>query len=173
MIPLALIGMGAGLVGQVVGGIGSANEMNKSRKVVDDQLAENKSMYNQDYYGDYTKRADVQNVLGRMRDQMKENIANRRNTAAVTGATPEVAVAEQKADNEAMGETISNIAGQGAAFKQSAREAYRNQQNYLLQKKQAGYENNAAQWNNFGTNAGKLMASGGSSLIDELTKKKA
>lgn len=146
------------------GAIGSAVERNKARKALEQQKAESEAMYNQDYYSDYTQRADVQSALGRMRDQMKENMASRRNTSAVTGGTPEAAVAGQKADNEVLGKTVSNIAGQASSYKDSVRNRYLQQKSYYDAQKIAGYNEQGAQWSNFASNAASLAASSAGNL---------
>ena len=115
---------GVSVAGMLAGGIGSAIYKNKARKANEKAQQDNLDTFNAQYYSDYTKRADVQSVLGRMRDQMQKNQQRARNTAAVTGATAEAAIASQSADNDALGQTMQSLAGQASAHKDNVQQRY-------------------------------------------------
>lgn len=150
-----IIGVGAA----IAGGIGSAIEAEKARRVYEQEAADNKNQFDKDYNQDYTQRSDVQATLGKMRDQFKRNTEISRNVAAVTGATPEQAVAETAAQNTALGATVQGIAGQASAFKDGVQNRYIQQKTYLAGKKAAGYEDKATSWGNFAGNGMSLASS--------------
>ena len=54
-----------------------------------DQQAQLDNIFNNEYYGDYMNRSDVQSMMRSMQDQMRQQNAQNYNMAAVTGATPE------------------------------------------------------------------------------------
>lgn len=166
MIPLLLAGLS--LAGSAVGAIGSAVENAKARKITDQQIAKNDAMFNQDYYSDYTQRADVQSAFARQREMMKENSNRNRNTSAVMGSTPEMAVASQKADNEVLGETVNAVAGQGANFKQHAKDVYQMNDNALAGQKAGDFRQQAQEFSNFGSNAANLAIQSVAGSVSDL-----
>lgn len=156
MIPLSLITTGIGIAGAAGGMIGSAIENRKARAITDKQIAKNDAMFNQDYYSDYTQRADVQSAFARQREMMKENSNRNRNTSAVMGSTPEAAIASQKADNQALGETVNAVAGQASNFKQHAKDVYQANDNALMGQKANTYIEQGKQYSNLAGNAANL-----------------
>lgn len=166
MIPLLIA---AGAAAGLAGGIGSAINAGKSRGQLDALGKEYDTMYNKDYYQDYTQRSDVQAALGRMRDQMKRNSEANRNTAAITGATPEAAIAVQEADRRQLGDTTANIAGQAASYKDQVRNRYMQQRQWMTQQRMADYNNQAQQWSNL-AGMGTKVATGGvnSSMLPKI-----
>ena len=86
--------------------------------------AENEALFNADYYSDYTQRADAQNVIRQMRDQMKKQEKVDQNVAAVTGATPEVMNAGKERRNKAMTDAYANIAANAVQYKDRAKGRY-------------------------------------------------
>ena len=60
-----------------------------------DQQAQLDNIFNNEYYGDYMNRSDVQSMMRSMQDQMRQQNAQNYNMAAVTGATPEALAAQQ------------------------------------------------------------------------------
>lgn len=85
---------------------------------------ENESLYNQDYYADYLKRADNQSLIKNMRDETKKQNVVDQNVAAVTGASPEAINAGKERRNRAMSNVYSNIAARGAEFQDRAKGRY-------------------------------------------------
>lgn len=156
-MPLPLLAI-ASLAASGIGMVGSAINRRKANGILDREIADNEADYKKDYYSDYTQRADTQAALGRMRDQMKTNMANRRGVAAVTGATPEAVVAGQKADNEALGNTTASIAGQASSYKDMIRNRYLQNRSMLRTRKAASYEDNANQFASVGTQALQIGA---------------
>lgn len=152
------------LAGAAAGALGAARENELARKITNRQMADNENAYKQDYFQDYTQRADVQSSMARMREMMRERADASRNTAAVMGSTPEVAVAEQKADNEVLGDTISNVAGQASAYKDNIRNRYLQQKLYIQNKQQQDAVNQANQWSKF---AGSALSVGAQDFVPQ------
>ena len=86
--------------------------------------AENEALYNKNYYGDYTKRADSQNAIRQMDDQMKKADKVEQNVAAVTGATPEAINASKERRNKAVTSLYSNIGANAMQYKDAAEGRY-------------------------------------------------
>ena len=86
--------------------------------------AENEALYNKNYYGDYTKRADSQSAIRQMDDQMKKADKVEQNVAAVTGATPEAINASKERRNKAVTSLYSNIGANAMQYKDAAEGRY-------------------------------------------------
>jgi len=108
-------------------GVGAVQEGQQRKRMTEERgkwNADNEAMFNNDYYGDYTQRADVQNTIKQMREEQKRQGEIDNNTAVVTGATPEAQVAAKDSRNKAMSSVFSNIAAQGSAFKDRTKAHY-------------------------------------------------
>lgn len=86
--------------------------------------AENEALFNEDYYSDYTQRAEAQNVIRQMRNQQKKADKVDQNVAAVTGATPEAINAGKERRNKAMTDVYANIAANAMQYKDRAKGRY-------------------------------------------------
>ena len=114
----------ASLVGAGYGAIKEGQQRRAMQRTMNQWNADNESLFNKDYYGDYTKRADVQSVIKNMRDEMKKQNTVAQNTAAVTGASPEAVNAQKERSNTAMSKLYSGLAAQGQQFKDRAQNRY-------------------------------------------------
>jgi len=135
MAYVAIAGMAVSLGTTAYGAISEGSQRKKMKKErekwnaelntdINGQKLENEALFNNDYYGDYTQRADVQNTIRQMREEQKHQNDIDNNASVVTGATPEAQVAAKEARNKAMGGVFSNIAAQGAQFKDRAKQHY-------------------------------------------------
>lgn len=122
--PLALLGTIANAGSTIYGAIQEGKQREQMANERQKWNADNEAMYNQDYYSDYTQRADAQNVIRQMRDQMKQQNQVEQNTAAVTGASPETVNAGKEARNKAITNLYGNIAAMGADYKERAKNRY-------------------------------------------------
>lgn len=93
--------------------------------------AENEALFNQDYYSDYTQRADAQNIIRQMRDDTQRQQKYDENKAAITGSTPEYTAAVKEARSKAMSNLYRNLGAQGAQFKERAKDRYLRQKQAL------------------------------------------
>ena len=114
----------ASLAGAGYGAIKEGQQRKAMQRTMNQWNADNESLFNKDYYGDYTKRADVQSVIKNMRDEMKKQNTVAQNTAAVTGASPEAVNAQKERSNTAMSKLYSGLAAQGQQFKDRAQNRY-------------------------------------------------
>jgi len=147
----------ASLISTGVGAIKEGQQREKMAKERQSWNAENEALFNKDYYSDYTQRADTQNLIKRMRDEMKSQNKIDENTAAVTGATPEVANAAKDSRNKAMTSVFSNIAAQGSTFKDRAKSQYLNRKTALQGMEYDNMDQNANSSNNLLYNGIKGM----------------
>ncbi|WP_418496078.1 hypothetical protein [Coprobacter sp.] len=153
----SLIGIGAGLLGNIFGGIGSARQREKAQTQLDNQIKENENLFNKDYYQDILSRSDVQNLLRNTRNRIADANKIASNTAVVTGATPESVAAQKKNYAKAYSDLVSNIASQSSLLKQRAEDRYLANKNILLGQQADLYNDRASQWSNVASNAGNIL----------------
>ena len=113
MAILETLGLIGSLGGILAGGLGSASANRKAQKQLDKQLQENENMFKKDYYQDILNRSDVQNLLSTYRKNLSDAVRAQRNSAVVTGATPEAEAAVKKVNARALSDTVGNIAAMG------------------------------------------------------------
>lgn len=112
--------------------------------MIQNQRAENKKWYDQKMAEDYMQRSDVQNVLRKQRELLKEQYQRARATNIVAGGTDESLALQQQAANEVMGDTMANIAANASAYKDSVEDQYR-AQDAALNQQLVGVEQGNAQ----------------------------
>lgn len=134
MFWLPLIQAGIGLGQSVYSGIQAGKARSEAEALQQKQMSDNESWYNNEYYKDYTKRTDSQNLLKRLKETTDSNTKRAEMTAAITGATPESVQVSRDANNKVISDTASNIAAMGESHKD------RIQQQYLARKD--GYNRN-------------------------------
>lgn len=114
----------ASLAGSAYGAIQEGQERKRMAAERQKWNAENEALFNQDYYSDYTKRADSQNVIRQMRNQQQNENKVDQNVAAVTGASPDAMNARKERRNKAMTDLYSNLGAVGAQWKDSVKGRY-------------------------------------------------
>ena len=134
------------------------------RALIQKQRDDNRAWYNIRMSQDYTMRSDVQAALKRQREMLDERYKRAQATKVVAGGTEE-GLAQQRQDaNRALSETMTDIASQAAAYKDSVEDRYRQQDAALNQQQAQGYAQQAqatAQAASQGVNAGlNLMGQG-------------
>jgi hypothetical protein len=160
--------LGSAIYGQV-----KSNQYNKQAQ---DELKarreENKQWYNQKMNEDYMMRSDVQNVLRKQRELLNEQYQRARATNIVAGGTDESLALQQQAANNAMGETMADIAANASSYKDNVEQQYRSAENNLSAQQQQIYTNQANQVAQAASQAGQaggtLLASG----LEGITKVK-
>ena len=168
----SLIGIGAGILGNIFGGIGSAKQRKKAQTQLNNQIKENENIFNRDYYQDILNRSDVQNLLRNTRNRIADANKIASNTAVVTGATPESVAAQKKNYAKAYSDLVSNIASQSSLLKQQAQNRYLANKNILLGQQADLYNDRASQWSNVASNAGNILGAF-SALYPLNTKRKS
>lgn len=142
--------------------------------MIQNQRDENKRWYDQKMAEDYMQRSDVQNVLRKQRELLSEQYQRARATNIVAGGTDESLALQQQAANEAMGNTMADIAANAANYKDSVENQYR-AQDATLNQQQAAAEQAKAQAiaqaaGQVGSAVSGLMTGG---VEDTIAKKKA
>ena len=123
---------------------------------------------------DYTRRADIQNVLRKQREMFQEQYQRARATNVVAGGTDESLALQQAQANETMGETMANVAAQAADYKEGIEQQYRNQDAALNQQQIAMEQNKAQQIANAAGQVGSAVSglvTGGVNVDEDLKKK--
>ena len=109
----------------------SRNEREQSQQAFQEQqnryqqdLSQLNTLFNRTYYGNLLDRSDVRGLLGNLRNQMMETTQELKNQASVTGATPELITAVQKAQNQAYGNAVGQVAQQATSWKENTLQNY-------------------------------------------------
>lgn len=114
----------SGIAGSIVGAQRERAARARQASIRRDMEGRNNSAYLADYYSDYLKRADAQNALRKMREEMRRQGQREANTAVITGATPEATAARQYDRNRVMAGMVGNLGAMGEQFKQRAKDRY-------------------------------------------------
>lgn len=127
----AIISGAVGMGSAIYGGIKAGEERKKMQTYLSGEKSDNEAFYNKNYYGDYTQRADTQNLMRRTREMLKKSNQVAANTAVVTGATPEAQLAVKEQSNEVITDTMSNVAAQGQRWKDNIQNQYLHRKSQL------------------------------------------
>ena len=169
-----LIGAAAQIGSSIYGAIKSSQANKRAEQLLQNQREENKKWYDQKMNEDYMQRSDVQNVLRKQRELLSEQYQRARATNIVGGGTDESLALQQQAANQAMGDTMANIAAQSSSYKEGVENQYRAQDAALNQQQianeQAKAQSIAAAAGQVGSAVSGLMtgidgAKGGSTSI--------
>ncbi len=110
--------------GSIFGGVKASKAMKKVKRNLEGQMKENQNWYDRRYNEDATQRADTQRIL----NMTMENIRNRNRMAegrqAVMGGTDESVAAAKEANNQALADTMGQIAVANEARKDNIEQQY-------------------------------------------------
>lgn len=140
----AIIGAAAQVGSSIYGAVKSSQANKRAQQMIQNQRDENKKWYDQRMAEDYMQRSDVQNVLRKQRELLQEQYQRARATNIVAGGTDESLALQQQAANEAMGNTMADIAANAANYKDSVENQYR-AQDAALNQQQMGVQQAKAQ----------------------------
>jgi len=140
----AIVGAAAQIGSSIYGAVKSSQANKRAQQMIQNQRDENQKWYDMKMAEDYTQRSEVQNVLRKQRDLLKEQYNRARATNIVAGGTDESLALQQREANETMGETMANIAANASAYKDSIENQYRSQ-DAALNQQQIGVEQAKAQ----------------------------
>ena len=171
MIIPAILG-GAGLATSLYGGYKAGQERKKMKGELANMDVENKAFYNAQALGDYTQRADAQNILRQMRNQLDRQTKRAANTQAITGGTIEQTAIAKDAANKALADTMANLGAVGQQFKDKVTDRYLNRKNQIGLMRMNLANQSAQGWENL-MQTGLNTASGalGSLIPGAYTKK--
>jgi hypothetical protein len=140
----ALIGAGASVAGGILGGRAAAKAARKKAALLDKMDRENQSWYDRRMNEDYTQTAEAVNAMRMMRENADRSVKRSEGVAAVMGGTDESVAQAKAAANEAVGNTLANIAAQGTAQKNAVESQYLSQKNNINSQRLGAYDAQAA-----------------------------
>ena len=144
IVSSVLSGIGA-LGSAIYGTIASGKANNRARKLIQQQRDDNKAWYNIKSSQDYTQRADVQAAIKKQRELLDEQYKRAKAANTVAGGTDESLALQKKAANNAMAQTMTDVAAGAAAYKDNIEQQYRAQDAALNQHQIQSYQQQAAQ----------------------------
>lgn len=164
MVGAALaVGAAASLASSILGAVKSANAGKKANALINTQRADNKKWYDTQMGQDYLQRSDAQAILKKQKELLDAQYDRARATNAVVGGTDEALAMQQAKANETLADTMTNMAAQSSAYKDSIEQQYRQQDAALAQQQIAqakGQSQQIAQAAGQGVSAGlNLMGS--------------
>ena len=120
----ALIGGALKLGANIVGGIKQRKFRKQQENRINQQMQENQDWYDRAYNEDVTQRADALRLITMTQDAMRRNNQAAAGQAAVAGGTTESVAAARAANNEMLGDTVSQIAADAASRKDAIQQQY-------------------------------------------------
>jgi len=173
MNPFDIVGGVVGLGASLFGGNKAAEERRKMENYLNQQDTENKSWYNANALSDYTQRADTQNLMKQLRDNLAKNNRIATNTAVVTGATPEQQAVQKEQSNKVISDTFSNIGAMGQQWKDRVSDQYLARKNALAGQRMGMMEENANSYENLMNNGLNMMGGSLGNILGGYGQKKA
>jgi len=156
--PLTIASLAMSLGGGVASMVGSANANKKRQTALDGQVADSNAFFNKEYYTDELNRTENQSMLRTLTDRLKDQNKQAQGTAAITGATPEMVVAQQGNANKAYADVVNRIAGNASMRKDAVMRGWRADKRQLYGMQDNLDQGRAATWANLGANAAGLGA---------------
>lgn len=157
----AIIGAAAQVGSSIYGAIKSSQANKRAEDLLRNQRDENRKWYETRMAEDYTRRADVQNILRKQRELFQDQYKRARATNVVAGGTDESLALQQAGANETMGETMADVAANAADYKDAVEQQFREKDAALDQQEVAIQQNKAQQI----ANAAGQMGSAVSGLV--------
>ena len=106
----SIIGAGLKVGAGIFGGIKASQAMREVKRNLQKQMQENQDWYDRRYNEDATQRADAQRLLTMTADSIRQRNEQAAGAQAVMGGTEESVAAARAANNQALTDTMSNIA---------------------------------------------------------------
>lgn len=119
----------------IFGGIKSAKEAKKQQALIDEQEKKNNEWYNRNYYQNYMDTSEAQAAMKRVENTLSRQNEQARAAQTVMGGTPELAVAQQQANNEVLADTATGLAAQSTARKANVDAINMQNQNNITQQR--------------------------------------
>jgi len=146
-----------------------ANKARKAQnKIIASETADNKAWYNSNAYSDYTQRADSQNLMKNLRENLKRSNKANANMAVVTGATPEARALQQEQANKVIADTYGNLGAYGQQWKDKVTDQYMNRKSSLASQQFGMYGSDISNYSTGANNAINQMYGIGGSLASSL-----
>ena len=160
MEPITIGSLIVALAGTIASQIGSANANKLRQQRLNQQKLEEDAWYNKEYYTDELDRTENKAMLNALSTKMKEQNKRNQNTSAITGATPEMQIAQQDNMNKTYGNVVNEMAGRASMRKDNINAQHRSAKRNLYTL-QDNLDNARQQtWANLGANATQLAGVG-------------
>ena len=127
-------------------------EQRKALEVLDSEEKALDELFRSSYYSDYLQRADSQNIINSAKNMFMNNSNNLRSRASITGATDEWVATNQNLNNQALSSIYSNLAAQGANWKDNVMNNYLNGKTNISNKRYASFLGNSNNYQNSSLN---------------------
>lgn len=111
MSVLGALGLGMSAASGIFGAIKASKAAAAQKKAIAKQEAKNDAWYNNQYYQNYMDSTEAKSAMQRVKETLQRENADARAQAAVSGATPEAAVAQQRANQQSLENTATTLAG--------------------------------------------------------------
>lgn len=167
MNPGLIAGAVQGVVGlgtSIFGGAKANRERKRMEQRLAQEQADNQAWYNANALQDYTQRADTQNLVRNLRENLQGQQQAAANMAVVTGATPEAMAAQRAQSNKVIADTYSNISAAGQQWKDNITNQYLARKDALTGQQVGAMQSNAQSYENL-MNQGIGMFNSGVSTI--------
>ena len=113
-----------GAAGSIFGGISASKAMKRMKRNLEEQKRENQAWFDRRYNENATQRADAQQAISLMREEMKKRSQAAAGAQAVMGGTEESVAAAKAANNQALADATAQIAVNGERRKDAVEQQY-------------------------------------------------
>ena len=167
----AAIGAAGGLFGSLFGGIKAAKQRRAMRRDLERQDDENTMWYNANALGDYTQRADAQNLIRNLRENLDRQNRRVAGSAVITGATPEQQAAQQERSNNVISDTYANLGAMGQQYKDRVTDKYLARRDNIANQRMDMMNSQANSYENLMSSGLNTLAGSAGSMLDSLDTK--
>lgn len=120
----SIVGGAMKAIGGIAGGIAARKAAREQNARLEQQLQQNQDWYDRRYNEDATQRADAQRLLTMTEQSIRNRNKQAAGAAAVMGGTEESVAASKAASNQALADTMSQIAADAANRKDKIESQY-------------------------------------------------
>lgn len=127
------IGAGAGLLSSFIGGSAASKAAKAAERRQREQEAKEDAWYSRRYYEDYLDTAAGQNLVRRARQMYDKNVKRAEGARAVAGGTDASVQMAKDSANQALGDTMANIAASDQVRKSQVDNMHRQAESQFAQ----------------------------------------
>lgn len=113
-----------GAAGSIFGGVKASKAMKRMKRNLEEQKRENQAWFDRRYNENATQRADAQQAISLMREEMKKRSQAAAGAQAVMSGTEESLAAAKAANNQALADATAQIAVNGERRKDAIEQQY-------------------------------------------------
>lgn len=158
-LALPLIALGGSLGMNIFGQSQSARANNKYMDFIQGRINDLDTWYKKKYNTPFIQTDAAQSVLSRLTEQMTDETEKLDNNAVRTGQTAESKVAAKGELQKNYGRALSDLVGQGTAYKDRIQNQYMMRLSDLLNQKGSALQGKSQNWSNFSGNVGDMSSS--------------